>query len=77
MKESIKDLVKEYRLKRKITQNQLSQELNVSIQHIQAIEQGVRNPSTKLINNLIKVLKIPKNKLYIFLRLEEDNNFRR
>ena len=77
MKESIKDLVKEYRLKRKMTQNQLSQELNVSLQHIQSIEQGVRNPSTKLINNLIKALKIPKNKLYIFLQLEEDNNFRR
>lgn len=72
MKESIKDIVKEYRTKRKMTQMQLAQELNVSIQHIQAIEQGVRNPSTKLRNNLIKVLKIPKNKLYIFLQLEEQ-----
>ncbi|WP_423363404.1 helix-turn-helix transcriptional regulator [Mycoplasma sp. P36-A1] len=56
------NLIKEYRLKRGLTQNELANEANISFQYISLIENGERNPSINTAKKIAKILKIPKSK---------------
>lgn len=56
------NLIKEYRLKRGLTQTELANEANISFQYISLIENGERNPSINTAKKIAKILKIPKSK---------------
>lgn len=61
------NLVKEYREKKKLTQQELADKVGVSVRTIQSIEQNLRKPSTNLMLSIFKILNIPLSRLEIFL----------
>lgn len=61
------NLIKEYRIKNRMTQQELADVASVSIKTIQNIEQNLRKPSTKLMIKLFKILKIPIKSIEFFL----------
>ncbi len=67
MKEKIKTLnvrVKEFRIKKNLTQEKLARRVNVRRETIVFLEQGKYNPSLKLALNIAKELNVPVSKLF-------------
>lgn len=55
--------VREIRLKKRLSQGDISRRLNLHRSYISGIERGVRNPSLKVIQKIAKALEIDINKL--------------
>ncbi len=55
--------VREIRLKKGLSQGDISRRLNLHRSYISGIERGVRNPSLKVIQKIAKALEIDINKL--------------
>ena len=55
--------VREIRLKKELSQGDISRRLNLHRSYISGIERGVRNPSLKVIQKIAKALEIDINKL--------------
>ncbi len=55
--------VKEIRLKKGLSQGDISRRLSLHRSYISGIERGVRNPSLKVIQKIAKALEIDINKL--------------
>ena len=55
--------VREIRLKKGLSQGDISKRLNLHRSYISGIERGVRNPSLKVIQKIAKALEIDINKL--------------
>jgi putative transcriptional regulator len=60
----IKVRVKEFRIKKKLTQEELAERVGVRRETIIFLEQGKYNPSLKLALNIAKELKTPINILF-------------
>lgn len=61
---AIKVRVKEFRLKKGLTQEELARRVGVRRETIVFLEQGKYNPSLKLALNIAKELKIPVDELF-------------
>jgi putative transcriptional regulator len=59
-----KTKVKEYRLERGLTQENLAEKVGVRRETIVFLEQGKYNPSLKLALNIAKELKVPVDELF-------------
>lgn len=53
-----KNMIKEYRIKRNITQEQLAEIIGISPRQIQRIENNQSQPSLETLKKLIKILAI-------------------
>jgi len=60
----IKVRVKEFRVKKGLTQEELSQRVGVRRETIVFLEQGKYNPSLKLALTIAKELKVPVSELF-------------
>jgi putative transcriptional regulator len=61
---TIKVKVKEFRIKKNLTQEELARRVGVRRETIVFLEQGKYNPSLGLALNIAKELKVPINKLF-------------
>lgn len=61
-------MIKEYRKKRKITQEKLAELLDISPRQLQRIENGSSETSLKTLKKLIKVLDISDEDIVDFLK---------
>lgn len=61
-------MIKEYRKKRKITQEKLAELLDISPRQLQRIENGSSETSLKTLKKLIKVLDISDEDIVEFLK---------
>jgi putative transcriptional regulator len=61
---TIKVKVKEFRIKKNLTQEELAKRVGVRRETIVFLEQGKYNPSLGLALNIAKELKVPINKLF-------------
>jgi len=69
MKEKMKMLnvrVKEFRIKKNLTQEELAKRVNVRRETIVFLEQGKYNPSLKLALSIAQELNAPISKLFFF-----------
>ena len=51
-------MIKEYRLKRGLTQEQLAEMLDISTRHLQRIEVNINSTTLEMLIKIIQVLKI-------------------
>lgn len=81
MKKDIKKLfglkVKEYRQKQKLTQEQLSELVDVDQKHISRIEAGGSFPSSELIGRLATALKVEPKDLFEFYHLQSEKDLKK
>lgn len=61
-------MIKEYRKKKKITQEKLAELLDISPRQLQRIENGSSETSLKTLKKLIKVLDISDEDIVEFLK---------
>ncbi|MGM9987178.1 MAG: helix-turn-helix domain-containing protein [Bacillaceae bacterium] len=69
----IGDLIREYRVKRKMNATQLGQLVGVSQATISNIERGKRKASQDVIDKIIKVLEIPTDNIEDMERIEDNH----
>jgi putative transcriptional regulator len=62
----MKTRIKEYRIKRNLTQEKLAELVGVRRETIIFLEQGKYNPSLRLAHNVAKALKVRIDELFIF-----------
>jgi len=68
--------IKEYRLKRKLTQTQLAELVSVDNKHISCIESGKSFPSPDLIDRLAITLNVKPKDLFEFYHLQEKTDLK-
>lgn len=68
--EIIKVRVKEFRIKRKLTQEELAKRVGVRRETIVFLEKGRYNPSLKLVLKIAKELKVPISELFSLTQQE-------
>ena len=69
--------IKEIRKKRKMTQAQLAELVNVDDKHISCIESGKNFPSADLIERFANVLNIEPKELFEFYHLQDPDNLKK
>ena len=62
----MKTTIKEYRVKRKLTQEKLAEMVGVRRETIIFLEQGKYNPSLRLAHNVARALQTTIDKIFIF-----------
>ena len=70
--ETLKNILKNYRKKAKLTQKQIAKKINISQCYYSAIETGRLNPSLKVFSQLAAILNIDMNILKP--QLDHDKN---
>ena len=68
--------IREYRLKRNLTQAQLAEQLGVDDKHLSRIELGRNMPNPQLLENLAVVFQIEIKDLFEFTHLENSENLK-
>lgn len=61
-------MIKENRIKRKITQEELAEKLDMSPRQIQRIERNEDNTKIETIRKIIKILKIPDEEIIKYMK---------
>ena len=61
-------MIKEYRIKRNYTQEQLAEILNISTRQLQRIELNEDKTKISTIKKIIKILKIPDNEILKYIK---------
>lgn len=61
-------MLKEYRLKKNITQEQLAELINITPRQLQRIESGESRPSLKTLKLLIEILEISDEDVVKFIK---------
>lgn len=69
--------IKEIRKKRKMTQAQLAELVNVDDKHISCIESGKNFPSADLIERFVNILNIEPKELFEFYHLQDPDNLKK
>ncbi len=69
--------IKEYRIKRNLTQWELSGLVEVDQKHISRIECGKSFPSAKVLEKLAEALKVEPKDLFEFYHLQDDKNLKK
>jgi putative transcriptional regulator len=62
----MKTRIKEYRIKRNLTQEKLAELVGVRRETIIFLEQGKYNPSLRLARNVAKALEVSIDELFVF-----------
>jgi putative transcriptional regulator len=62
----MKTRIKEYRIKRNLTQEKLAELVGVRRETIIFLEQGKYNPSLRLAHNVAKALEVSIDELFVF-----------
>lgn len=68
--------IKEYRKRKKLTQAQLAELVNVDNKHISCIESGKNFPSAELIERIATSLQIEPKDLFEFYHLQETDDLK-
>jgi len=63
-------MIKEYRVKRGLTQEQLAEILNISWRQLQRIEKDETRTKITTLKQIIRILNIPNEEIIIFLKTE-------
>ena len=61
--------LKRYRKEKHLSQEQLSEKINISVKHLSSIERGLTFVSAELLENLSKILEVP---IYLFFLKESE-----
>lgn len=61
-------MIKEYRIKNNLTQEQLAEKLNISWRHLQRLEQQEDKTTIKTLRKIISVLNIPPEDILEYLK---------
>lgn len=61
-------MIKEIRIKRKITQEELAEKLEMSPRQIQRIERNEDNTKIETIRKIIKILEIPDEEILKYMK---------
>ena len=67
-------MVKEYRLKKKLTQEQLAELLNISTRQLQRIEKMVTNTTLETWRKLKNILEIPDEEMIKILNFDKEKD---
>lgn len=71
-------MIKEYRIKNGLSQEQLAEKINISWRHLQRLEHDESKTTVKTLKKLIKVLKISDKDILKYLNAKdtsEDNEY--
>lgn len=60
-------MIKEYRLKKKLTQEQLAEKLDISSRHLQRLEYEEDKTTVKTLKKIITVLDIPNDEILKYI----------
>lgn len=61
-------MIKEYRLKNNLTQEELAEKLDISWRHLQRLEYEEEKTTVKTLKKIIKVLDIPNDEIINYLK---------
>ncbi len=61
-------MIYENRIKKKLTQEQLAEKVDISWRHLQRLEYNEDRTTVKTLKKLIKVLEIPDNEILEYLK---------
>lgn len=61
-------MIREYRLKNKLTQEELAERLDISWRHLQRLEYNEENTTVKTLKKIIRVLNIPNEDIINYLK---------
>ncbi len=61
-------MIKEYRLKSNLTQEQLAEKLDISSRHLQRLEQEEDKTTVKTLKKIVSVLNIPNDEILKYIR---------
>lgn len=64
-------MIREYRNKAALTQEELAEKINISTRQLQRIEDNEENTKIKTLKKLIKELKIPDKEIIKFMKNKE------
>ena len=67
-------MIKEYRIKNGLSQEQLAEKLNISWRHLQHLEHDESKTTVKTLKKLIKVLKISDKDILKYLNSKDNND---
>lgn len=62
------EMIKQYRIEKGYTQEQLAEIINISTRQLQRIEENEENTKIKTLKRLIKVLQIPDKEIIDFMK---------
>ncbi len=68
--------IREYRLKHKLTQSQLAEQLGIDDKHLSRIELGKNMPNPQLLETLAEIFNIEIKDLFEFTHLDTPENIR-
>ena len=60
-------MIREYRLKKNLTQEQLAEKLDISSRHLQRLEYEEDRTTVKTLKKIIKVLDIPNDEILKYI----------
>lgn len=61
-------MIKENRIKRKYTQEELAELINISARQLQRIEKNEENTKIETLKKIIKILQIPEKEIIEFIK---------
>ena len=61
-------MIREYRLKRKLSQEELAEELSISWRHLQRLEHNEENTRISTFKRIVKTLNIPDDEILKFIK---------
>lgn len=61
-------MIREYRLKNNLTQEQLAEKLDISSRHLQRLEYEEDKTTVKTLKKIVNVLDIPNNEILKYIK---------
>lgn len=61
-------MIKQYRQKNKLTQEELAEEIGISCRHLQRLEHNEENTRVSTLKKIIKTLDIPDEEIIKFIK---------
>ena len=61
-------MIREYRLKRKLSQEELAEELSISWRHLQRLEHNEENTRISTFKRIVKTLNVPDDEILRFIK---------
>ena len=67
---SLGDVIRQYRIERGFTQNELSEKISLSSRQIMSLEGDQCLPTFETLSKLVQVLNIPGDRIFILIRMK-------
>ena len=61
-------MIREYRLKNKLSQEELAEEIGISSRHLQRLEQNKNNTRVSTFKKIVKSLNLPDDEILKFIK---------